>query len=93
MPYVEDEPTGGELNAPSETDVSRMVRATVGTWKPRRGPDWNDLMTRLSSGPAPWVVYVTASAALTVILVSAFLIGSWLQIGALAPQPTTFTGH
>ena len=93
MPYVEDETTGGELSAPSETDVSRMVRATVETWKPRRGPDWNDFMTRLSGGPAPWVVYVTASAALTVILVTAFLIGSWLQIGALAPQPTTFTGH
>jgi hypothetical protein len=70
-----------------------MVRATVETWKPRRGPDWNDLMNRIAGGPSPWMVYVTASAALTVILVTAFIIGSWLQIGALAPQPTTFTGH
>ena len=93
MPYVEGKATGDELSTPSETDVSRMVRATVETWKPRRGPDWTELMNRISGGPAPWVVYVTASAALTVILVTAFIIGSWLQIGALAPQPTTFTGH
>jgi len=40
-----------------------------------------------AAGPSPWVVYTTASAALVVILVAAFLVGSWLQIGALAPQP------
>jgi hypothetical protein len=28
-----------------------------------------------------------------VILVSAFLIGSWLQIGALAPQPVQIHVH
>jgi hypothetical protein len=65
-----------------------MVRAEVETWKPRRGPDWSDFMIRLAAaGPSPWVVYTTASAALVVILLTAFLVGSWLQIGALAPQP------
>jgi len=45
------------------------------------------MMIRLAAaGPSPWVVYTTASAALVVILVTAFLVGSWLQIGALA-QP------
>jgi hypothetical protein len=71
-----------------------MIRAEVDTWKPRRGPDWSDLMIRLAAaGPSPWVLYPTASAALVVILFTAYLVGSWLQIGALAPQPSTFTGH
>jgi hypothetical protein len=71
-----------------------MIRAEVETWKPRRGPDWSDIMVRLAAtGPAPWMIYTTASAALVVILVSAFLIGSWLQIGALAPQPVQIHVH
>jgi len=86
--YVEDNSTKGGLTTPSEQDVSRMVRAEVETWKPRRGPDWPDMMIRLAAaGPSPWVVYSVASAAMVVILVAAFLLGSWLQIGALAPQP------
>ena len=88
MPYVEDKPTQGGQTTPSESDVSRMVRSSVETWQPRRGPDWSDMMIRLAAaGPSPWVIYTTASAALVVILVTAFLVGSWLQIGALAPQP------
>ena len=91
MPYVEDNATRGGVNTPSEADVSRMLRAEVETWKPRRGPDWSDMMIRLAAaGPSPWVVYPVASAALVVILVTAFLVGSWLQVGALAPQPSSF---
>jgi hypothetical protein len=71
-----------------------MIRAEVDTWKPRRGPDWSDLMIRLAaSGPSPWVLYPAASAALVVILVTAYVVGSWLQIGALAPEPSSFAGH
>ncbi len=94
VPYVEDKTTrGGLTTPPSEAEVSRMIRAEVETWKPRHGPDWSDLMIRLAAaGPSPWVVYTTASAALVVILISAFIVGSWLQIGALAPQPAQF-GH
>jgi hypothetical protein len=45
-------------------------------------------MIRLAAaGPAPWVIYAAASAALVVILLTAFVVGSYLQIGALAPQP------
>ena len=88
VPYVEDNATQGGQNAPSESDVSRMIRAEVETWKPRRGPDWSELMVRLAAtGPAPWVVYSTASVALVVILVGAFLIGSWFQLGGLGLQP------
>ena len=79
---------------PSETDVSRMIRVEVETWNPRRGPDWSDLMIRLAAaGPSPWVIYTAASAALVVILVGAFLAGSWLEIGALAPQPIATHVH
>lgn len=68
-----------------------MIRAEVETWTPRRGPDWADIVVRLAgAGPSPLVVYAAASAVLVVILVSAYLIGSWLQVGALAPQPVPF---
>ena len=88
MPYVEDNATRGGQNLPSESDVSRRIRAEVDTWTPRRGPDWSDLMIRLAAaGPSPWIVYSIASAAMVVILITAFMLGSWLQIGALAPQP------
>ena len=91
---MEDNATQGGQHTPSEADVSRMVRAEVETWKPRRGPDWSDLMIRLAAaGPSPWVIYSAASAALVVILVGAFLVGSWLQIGALAPQPISTHVH
>jgi hypothetical protein len=51
-------------------------------------------MIRLAAaGPSPWVIYTAASAALVVILVGAFLAGSWLQIGALAPQPISTHVH
>ena len=94
MPYVEDKATRGGQSTPSEADVSRMIRVKVETWKPRHGPDWSDLMIRLAAaGPSPWVVYTTASAALVVILITAFIIGSWLQIGALAPQPINSHFH
>lgn len=88
MPYVEDKTTRGGSDTPSEADVSRMIRAQVESWKPRRGPDWADMMIRLAAaGPSPWVVYTTASAALVVILFAAFIVGSWLQLGALGPSP------
>jgi hypothetical protein len=44
-------------------------------------------MRMADAGPSPWVVYMAASAALVVILIAAFLVGSALQLGALGPQP------
>lgn len=84
---MEDKPIQGGSVTPSEADIGRMIRTTVDEWKPRRGPDWSDLMVRIAgTGPPAWVLYTTASAALVVILVAAFLIGSALHLGALAPQ-------
>ena len=88
MPYVEDKTTQGGFSSPSEEDVARMVRAEVDSWMPRKGPDWTDILIRIAgSGPSPWVVYTTASAALVVILIAAFLVGSALQLGGLGLQP------
>ena len=88
VPYVEDKTTQGGFGLPSEADVSRMIRAEVDSWHPRRGPDWPDILMRMAdAGPSPWVVYLAASAALVVILIAAFILGSALQIGALGPQP------
>jgi hypothetical protein len=73
--------------------VARIVREGVQSWRPRRGPDWPDLIARVSSGPSPWAVYTVASAALIVILIAAYIVGSVLQIGALAPQPINANLH
>jgi len=52
------------------------------------------LMSRVAgNGPSPWLLYSVASAALVVILISAFIVGSYLQIGALAPQPIPSNFH
>ncbi|HEY1421253.1 MAG TPA: hypothetical protein VGG90_11185 [Candidatus Dormibacteraeota bacterium] len=68
-----------------------MIRSEVDSWSPGRGPDWSDVLIRIAgSGPPPWVIYSAASAALVLILVTAFVVGSWLQLGSLAPQPVTF---
>jgi hypothetical protein len=64
-----------------------MIRNTVESWTPRRGPDWPDILIRLAgSGPPAWLLYTAASAALIVIVLAAFLVGSALEIGALGPQ-------
>ena len=94
VPYVEDNPEKGGLNSPSEADLGRMIREGVQSWQPQRGADWPDLLMRVAgSGPPPWVLYSVASAALVVIVVAAFLVGSALHIGALAPQPIPANLH
>jgi hypothetical protein len=71
-----------------------MIRNTVESWQPRRGPDWPGVLIKIaSSGPPPWLLYTAASAALVVILVAAYLVGSALQIGALGPQPVPSNLH
>ncbi len=78
VPYVDDKPTRGGFRTPSDDDLGRMIRNTVESWRPQRGP---------------WLLYTAASAALVVILLAAFLVGSALQIGALGPQPVPSNLH
>jgi len=88
VPYVDDKPTPGGFGTPSDDDLGRMIRHSVESWQPQRGPDWPGVLIRLAnSGPPAWLLYTAASAALVVILLVAFLVGSALQIGALGPQP------
>ena len=94
MPYVEDKATQGGFSTPSETDLTRMIRAEVDSWTPRKGPDWTEVLIRVAgSGPSPWVVYATASVAMVVILIAAYLVGSALQLGDLAPPPAQVHLH
>lgn len=94
VPYVEDNPETGGLNSPSDAAVARMLREGIQSWQPRRGPDWMGLMSKVTgNGPSPWLTYSVASAVLVVILISAFIVGSYLQIGALAPQPIPSNFH
>ena len=91
---MEDNPTQGGLNAPSDDDVARLIRDGVQSWQPKRGADWPGLLMRVAdAGPPAWLLYSAASAALVIILLAAFLIGSALQIGALAPQPVEVHYH
>ncbi len=94
VPYVEDNPETGGLSSPSDDAVDRILREGIQSWQPRRGPDWTALMSKVAgNGPPAWVLYSAASAALVVILISAFIVGSYLQIGALAPQPIPSNFH
>jgi hypothetical protein len=71
-----------------------MIRAEVDSWTPRKGPDWTDVLIRIAgSGPSPWVVYATASVAMVVILIAAYLVGSALGLGAFAPPPAQVHLH
>jgi hypothetical protein len=94
VPYVEDNPETGGLSSPSDDAVARIVREGIQSWQPRRGPDWVGLMSKVAgNGPPPLLLYSVASAALVVILISAFILGSYLHIGALAPQPIPSNFH
>ncbi|MGH7762674.1 MAG: hypothetical protein ACREOY_14865 [Candidatus Dormibacteraceae bacterium] len=91
---MEDKTTQGGFSSPSETDLTRMIRAEVESWTPRKGPDWTDILIRLAgSGPSPWVVYTAASVAMVVILIAAYVVGSALQLGALGPPPAQVHLH
>jgi len=91
---VEDKATQGGLSSPSESDLTRMIRAEVDSWTPRKGPDWTDVLIRIAgSGPSPWVVYTTASVSLVVILIAAYIVGSALHLGALGPPPAQVHLH
>ena len=92
---METDSTQGGFDAPSEDEeLGRMIRSTVESWSPRRGPDWPGVLIRIAgTAPPAWLVYSAASAVLVVILITAFLVGSAMHLGALGPQQVQLPGH
>src|ERR1700731_2917007 len=92
VPYVEDRPTQGGSGIPSEDDLGRMLRTTVDSWSPRRGPDWSDLMVRIAgTGPPAWLLYTTDSVALVTSRGAASRVVPPPRPGARAPK--AIPGH
>lgn len=72
---------------PGDAQLIGRLRADIDRWKPRRGPDFNDLMVRCGRRVNTWVFYPAMSVVLVAILVIAFLVMTTLHIGSLGAQP------
>ena len=69
-------------------DLVRRIKTDVSSWSPERGPRWAELQDVVRDRPRQlFRVYALAGAALAVILVSAFLAMTALNLGSLAGQP------
>jgi hypothetical protein len=62
-------------------DVVQLIRASVSSWRPGRGPDWQGLLRQADGEFSRWVLYPVSGAALTTILVLAFLVMVALHVG------------
>ena len=76
----------GSLSSAGAELIARL-RDEVDGWKPRRGPDYRDLMARVGGGLNRWTFYPAMSALLILILILAFLVMTTLHIGSLGGQP------
>ena len=72
--------------SPNGAELIGRLRAEIGRWKPRRGPDYQDLMVRVGGGLNRWTFYPVMSAVLVAILIVAFLVMTTLHIGSLGGQ-------
>jgi hypothetical protein len=92
---VQDDPqrdgipaTGLDPALATETDeagaFARRLREEVRSWRPRRGPDYADLIRRAEPFAPRWVVYPLASAALATIIFAAFVVMVSLHLGSWA---------
>jgi hypothetical protein len=74
----------------SEEETARRLQTEMAGWKPRRGTDWVDLMTRAEETPllrptrGRLFVYSLSTAALVAILVLAAVALSTLDLGPLS---------
>ncbi len=74
----------------SEEEVARRLQIEMAGWKPRRGADWVDLMTRAEETPllrptrGRLFIYSLSTAALVAILVLAAVAMSSLDLGPLS---------
>ena len=72
---------------PGGAELIERLQAEIGSWKPRRGPDYSDLISRAGGGLNRWAFYPVMSAVLAAILIAAFLVMTTLHIGSLGGQP------
>jgi hypothetical protein len=85
--FVKGDPEREGSRAPGEAELIGRLRAEIGGWKPRRGPDFRELVARAEASVSLWVFYPAASAALILILLGAFIVMTTLHIGSLGGQP------
>jgi hypothetical protein len=67
--------------------LTRQLGDEVRQWRPRRGPDYDDMIRRAERFTPRWVLYPVASAALATIIVTAFLLMVSLHLGSWAGAP------
>jgi len=72
---------------PGDADWIGRVRGENDGWKPRRGPDFRDLIARAGAARNLWVFYPAMSAVLVIVILEAFLLMISLHIGSLGGQP------
>jgi hypothetical protein len=85
--FVKGDPEREELLLPAEAEIARQVRADLGRWSPRRGPDFTEVMARAGIRVNTWIFYPAMSAVLVTILLIAFLVMTSLHVGPLGAQP------
>jgi hypothetical protein len=85
--FVKGDPEREELLLPAEAEIARRIRADLAGWKPRRGPDFADLLVRSGLKVNTWIFYPAMSAVLVAILLIAFLLMTTLHVGSLGAQP------
>ena len=80
---------------PGDDVVARSLGTEMGGWAPRKGPDWIDLMRRAHHLPPPPVVLALSSLVLVMVLVTAVVFMTTIDVGPFANNlaaPTTL-GH
>jgi hypothetical protein len=83
---VEGDPEREGVLAPGDAELIGRLRSEIDGWKPRRGPDFRDLMSRAGAVRNLWVFYPAMSAVLVIVLLEAFLLMISLHIGSLGGQ-------
>jgi hypothetical protein len=74
--FVEGDPEREGVLAPGDAELIGRLRSEIDGWKPRRGPDFRDLMSRAGAVRNLWVFYPAMSAVLVIVLLISLHIGS-----------------
>jgi len=69
---------------PGDDMVARALKTEMDRWRPGRGPDWTDLLWRASRLPPRPVVLALSSAVLVMVLLTAVVFMTTVDVGPLA---------